>query len=77
MMIQMKKVLETIWINSNHPIISKNLNTDEKIKLIIRDENIANYVLMMIAQYYALKEMELQPENEATDFMLSYRKYFF
>lgn len=66
-----------IWINSNHPIIAKNLNTDDKIKLIVRDENIANYVLMMIAQYYALKEMELQPENEATDFMLSYRKYFF
>ena len=66
-----------IWINSNHPIIAKNLNTDDKVKLIVRDENIANYVLMMIAQYYALKEIELQPENEAADFMLSYRKHFF
>ncbi len=66
-----------IWINSNNPIISKNLNTSDKIRLAVRDENIANYVLMMIAQWYSIREMDLQPENEAIDFMLSYRKHYF
>ena len=66
-----------IWINSNHPIISKNLNTEDKIRLAIRDENIANYVLMIIAQYHAIKQMELQPDNDAVEFMSQYRIHFF
>jgi hypothetical protein len=64
-----------IWINAVHPIIVKFGN--EKTKDDIRNENIANYVLMIVAQFYAQKEAELQPEDERDDLMLLFRKHFF
>ena len=45
-----------------HPIIVKYGN--EKINDAVRNENIANFVLLMVAHYYAQKEAELQPEDE-------------
>ena len=64
-----------IWINAVHPIIVKYGN--EKINDAVRNENIANFVLMIVAQYYAQKETELQPEDERTDPLLLFRKHFF
>lgn len=64
-----------IWINAVHPIIEKFEN--EKNNDVIRDENIANFVLMMVGQYYAQKEAELQPEDDRADPLLLFRKHFF
>ena len=64
-----------IWINSVHPIIIRNNGT--KIKEIARDENIANLVLMIVAQFYAQKEAEFQPEDERDDPLLLFRKHYF
>jgi hypothetical protein len=64
-----------IWINSVHPIIVR--NNGSKIKEIARDENVANLVLMIVSQYYAEKEAELQPEDERDDPLLLFRKHFF
>ncbi len=64
-----------IWINAVHPIIIKFGN--EKVNDAVRNENIANFVLMIVAQYYAQKETELQPEDEQYDPLLLFRKHFF
>lgn len=64
-----------IWINAVHPIIVKFDNA--KSNEAVRNENIANFVLMIVAQYYAQKEAELQPEDERDDQLLLFRKYFF
>lgn len=64
-----------IWINAVHTIIVKFGN--EKVNDTIRNENIANFVLMIIAQYYAQKEVELQPEEGGDDPLLLFRKHFF
>ncbi len=64
-----------IWINAVHPIIVKYDNV--KANEDVRNENIANFVLMIVAQYYAQKESELQPEDERDDQLLLFRKYFF
>lgn len=64
-----------IWINAVHPIIVRFGN--EKMNEAIRNENIANFVLMIIAQYYAQKESELQPEDGQDDPLLLFRKHFF
>jgi|LSQX01.3.fsa_nt_gb hypothetical protein len=64
-----------IWINAVHPLVEKFEN--EKGDGVVRDENIANFVLMMVGQYYAQKEAELQPEDERDDLLLLFRKHFF
>jgi len=64
-----------IWINAVHPIIIKFGN--EKINDAVRNENIANFVLMIVAQYYAQKETEVQTEDEQADPLLLFRKHFF
>jgi hypothetical protein len=61
-----------IWINSVHPIIAKAMEGDEKIL----HEHIANFVLMIVAQFHAQKEMELLPEEER-DALLIFRKNYF
>ncbi|HUX59535.1 MAG TPA: ATP-binding protein [Bacteroidales bacterium] len=64
-----------IWINAVHPIIIKfdNIKSNDAV----RNENIANFVLIIVAQYYAQKESELQPEDDRDDPLLLFRKYFF
>lgn len=64
-----------IWINAVHPIIVKFGN--ERVNDPVRDENIANFVLIVVAQYYTQKELELQPEDEHYDPLLLFRKHFF
>ncbi len=64
-----------IWINAVHPIIIKFGN--EKVNDAVRNENIANFVLMIVAQYYAQKEAELQFGEEQNDPLLLFRKHFF
>jgi hypothetical protein len=64
-----------IWINAVHPIIIK--YGDKKGGDALRNENIANFVLMIVAQFYAQKENELQPEDERDDPLLLFRKHFF
>lgn len=58
-----------------HPIIERYGNDKEKED--VRNENIANFVLMIVAQYHAQKEAELQPEDERDDPLLLFRKHFF
>lgn len=64
-----------IWINAVHPIIVKRGN--DKGNDAVRNENIANFVLMIVAQYYAQKEAELQQEDEQYPTLLLFRKHFF
>jgi len=64
-----------IWINAVHPIIIR-YGTDKKNDAV-RDENIANFVLLVVASYYAQKEVELQPADEQYDSLIIFRKHFF
>jgi hypothetical protein len=56
-----------IWINAVHPIIVK--YGEKKENDVI--------VLMIVSQYYAQKEYELQPVDERDDVLLLFRKHFF
>lgn len=64
-----------IWINSVHPIIIK--SNENKDNPALFNEHIANFVLIIIAQFYAQKEFEMQPEDERIDSLLLFRKHFF
>lgn len=64
-----------IWINAVHPIIEK-FGSDSKSDPV-RDENIANFVLMIVAQFYSQKEIEHQPPDEQYDPLLLFREHFF
>ncbi|MBU1013940.1 MAG: ATP-binding protein [Bacteroidetes bacterium] len=64
-----------IWINAVHPIIVK--YGDGKENEVVRNENIANFVLLIVSQYYAQKEAETQPEDERDDILILFRKHFF
>ncbi len=64
-----------IWVNSENPIISKTIVKREDEKLF--SEHVVNFVLMIIAQYYAQKELEFQPVDEREDPFSSFRKHYF
>ncbi len=64
-----------ILININNPIISK--SREKKELQYIFNERIANFVLLIVSQYYTQKLLENQAEEERDDWMLVSRKKFF
>jgi len=64
-----------ILVNVNNPIIDK-----YRSKKQFQDrfnENIANYVLLIVAQYQTQKEIELQSPDERDDSLINFRRKFF
>lgn len=64
-----------ILINANNPIIA-NSRIHKQLQHIF-NERVANYVLLVVSQYLAQKELDLQPEDERPDPMLTFRQRFF
>lgn len=64
-----------ILINANNPIIAK--SRAHKQFQHIFNERVANYVLLVVAQYMVQRELELQPEDERDDPMLVFRQRYF
>lgn len=64
-----------ILINANNPIIAK--SRAHKQYQYIFNERVANYVLLVVAQYMAQRELDLQPEDERTEPMLVFRQRYF
>lgn len=64
-----------IWINANNPIIRR--GRERKENEAVFKENVANYVLLVVAQYQAQKLLDSQPPDERNDPMLEFRKRFF
>jgi hypothetical protein len=64
-----------ILININNPIISR--SRERKEQQYIFNERIANFILLVVAQYYTQKLLDSQPEEERDDWMLTSRKKFF
>ena len=63
-----------IWVNSMHPIIK---NHREKNNAIAFLEAVSNFVLVVVAQYFAHKELEVQPESELEEPLMIFRKHYF
>ena len=64
-----------ILINANNPIIAKS-RIHKQLQYIF-NERVANYVLLVVAQYMAQRELDLQPEDERDDPMLVFRQRYF
>jgi len=64
-----------ILINANNPIIAK--SRAQKQFQHIFNERVANYVLLVVAQYMAQRELDLQPEDERDEPMLLFRQRYF
>lgn len=63
-----------IWINSVHPMIKDTVTGKSKV---VFSDVVSNFVLVIIAQYFAQKELELQPEVELEEPLMIFRKYYF
>ncbi len=64
-----------ILINANNPIIAK--SRANKNYQHIFNERVANYVLLVVAQYMAQRELDLQNEDERSEPMLVFRQRYF
>lgn len=64
-----------ILINANNPIIAKS-RTHKQLQHIF-NERVANYVLLVVAQYLAQRELEMQPEDERDEPMGAFRQRYF
>ena len=64
-----------IWINANHPMILERRTKSENDPVFL--EMVANYVLMVVAQYQAQKQYEAEQEEEKSDQILLFRQKFF
>ena len=64
-----------IWINANNPIIVKYREKKENEPLF--KEVVANYVLLVVAQYQAQRILDSQPEDERDDAIGLFRQIFF
>ena len=64
-----------IWINANHPIIEEKRSRDEGDPVFL--EIVANYVLLVVAQYHAQKQVDTEPEEGKSDPILLFRQKFF
>jgi hypothetical protein len=64
-----------IWINANHPIIYK--SREKKEKEPIFKELVANYVLLVVAQYHTQRILNQQAKDEQDDPMMLFRQKFF
>jgi len=63
-----------IWVNSLHPIIKANRENKNSVVFL---ETVSNFVLVVIAQYFAQKEFEVQPESELEEPLMIFRKHYF
>jgi hypothetical protein len=64
-----------ILINANNPIIAK--TRVSKQYQYIFNERVANYVLLVVAQYMATTELEMHPEGDKPDPMILFKQKFF
>jgi hypothetical protein len=64
-----------ILINVRNPIIAK--SRERKEYQHIFNERVANYVLLVVAQFQAQRELDIQPEDERDDPMIVFRQRFF
>lgn len=64
-----------VWINANHPTIVERRTKSENDPVFL--EMVANYVLMVVAQYHAQKQYDAEPEEEKSDPILLFRQKFF
>lgn len=64
-----------VWINANHPLILKRREKSDDDPVFL--EMVANYVLMVVAQYHANKQYEMESDDEKSDPMLLFRQHFF
>lgn len=64
-----------VLVNVNNPIIEKYRSKKQYQSRF--NENIANYVLLIVAQYQTQKELELQSPDEREDSLINFRRKFF
>lgn len=64
-----------VWINANNPTIVERRTKSENDPVFL--EMVANYVLMVVAQYHAEKQYETEPDDEKSPPMLLFREKFF
>lgn len=64
-----------IWINANHPTIVERRTKSENDPVFL--EVVANYVLMVVAQYHAQRQYDAEPEGEKSEPILLFRQKFF
>jgi len=64
-----------VLVNVNNPIIDKYRSKKQFQSRF--NENIANYVLLIVAQYQTQKELELQSPDEREDSLNNFRRKFF
>jgi Histidine kinase-, DNA gyrase B-, and HSP90-like ATPase len=64
-----------IWINANHPTIVERRTKNENDPVFL--EMVANYVLMIVAQYHAQRQYDAEPDEEKSDPILLFRQKFF
>jgi len=64
-----------VLVNVNNPIIEKYRSKKQFQSRF--NENIANYVLLIVAQFQTQKEIELQSPDEREDSLINFRRKFF
>lgn len=64
-----------VWINANNPTIVERRTKSENDPVFL--EMVANYVLMVVAQYHAEKQYDAEPDEEKSPPMLLFREKFF
>jgi hypothetical protein len=64
-----------IWINANHPTIVERRTKSENDPVFL--EVVANYVLMVVAQYHAQRQYDAEPEGEKSEPIFLFRQKFF
>ncbi|HVU08022.1 MAG TPA: ATP-binding protein [Verrucomicrobiae bacterium] len=64
-----------VWINANHPTIVERRTKSENDPVFL--EMVANYVLMVVAQFHAQKQYDAEPQEEKSDPILLFRQKFF
>ena len=64
-----------VWINANNSTIVERRTKSENDPVFL--EMVANYVLMVVAQYHAKKQYDAEPDEEKSPPMLLFREKFF
>jgi len=64
-----------VWINANNPTIVERRTKSENDPVFL--EMVANYVLMVVAQYHAQKQYDAEPDEEKSPPMLLFREKYF
>ena len=64
-----------VWINANNPTIVERRTKSENDPVFL--EMVANYVLMVVAQYHAEKQYDAESDEEKSPPMLLFREKFF